>query len=216
MSHLKARKSPLARAKGSTPMPRHRLFAILAGLASVLVAGALIFKSGVFSPPPAPSLVGGAFQLVDQNGKATTEETLKGQWNAVFFGFTYCPDVCPGTLQALAAASDQLGPKAKDLKIVFISVDPGRDNPAQVKAFLSGGNLPKNIQGLTGTPEQVAVATKAYKAYAKKVGDGPDYSVDHSTAIYLMDPKGRFDRVIAYNLPPDEIARQIKDAMAGR
>jgi protein SCO1/2 len=160
--------------------------------------------------------VGGPFQLVDQNGRPTTEATLKGQWNAVFFGFTYCPDVCPGTLQALAAASDQLGPKAKDLKIVFISVDPGRDSPRVVKDFLSGQNLPKNILGLTGAPEQVAAVVKAYRAYAKKVGDGPDYSVDHSVSVYLMDPKGRFVKVIAYDLPPEEIARQIQDAMSGR
>jgi protein SCO1/2 len=197
-------------------MPRHRLFAILAGLLAVLLAGGLIFKAGVFDKAPAPSLVGGPFQLVDQNGRPTTEATLKGQWNAVFFGFTYCPDVCPGTLQALAAASDQLGPKAKDLKIVFISVDPGRDKPPVVKDFLSGDNLPKNILGLTGTPEQVAASAKAYRVYYKVAGEGADYTVDHSTAIYLMDPKGRFDKVIAYNVPPDEIARQIRDAMEGR
>jgi protein SCO1/2 len=197
-------------------MPRHRLFAILAGLLAVLLAGGLIFKAGSSTRPRRRPLVGGPFQLVDQNGQPTTEAALKGQWNAVFFGFTYCPDVCPGTLQALAAASDQLGPKAKDLKIVFISVDPGRDKPEAVKAFLSGPNLPKNILGLTGTPQQVAAAAKAYRVYYKKAGDGPDYSVDHSTAIYLMDPKGRFVTVIAYNLPPEEIARQIKDAMAGR
>jgi protein SCO1/2 len=197
-------------------MPRHRLIAILAGLAAVLLASALIFRSGVFDAAPPPAAVGGPFQLVDQNGRPTTEQALKGQWNAVFFGFTYCPDVCPGTLQALAAASDQLGPKARDLKIVFISVDPARDTPAQLKSYLSADYLPKTTLGLTGTTEQVAAAAKAYRVYSKQVGDGPGYSVDHSTAIYLVDPKGRFDRVIAYNLPPDEIARQIKDAMAGR
>jgi len=197
-------------------MSRHRLLAILAGLLAVLAAGGLILRAGVLDKAPPPSLVGGPFQLVDQNGKPTTEAALKGQWNAVFFGFTYCPDVCPGTLQALAAASDQLGPRAKDLKIVFISVDPGRDKPQVVKDFLSGGNLPKNILGLTGTPEQTAAAAKAYRVYYKQAGDGPDYSVDHSTAIYLMDPKGRFVKVIPYNLPPEEIARQIKDAMEGR
>jgi protein SCO1/2 len=197
-------------------MPRHRLIAILAGLFAVILAGAIVFKSGVFDQAPAPSLVGGPFQLVDQNGKPTTEAALKGQWNVVFFGFTYCPDVCPGTLQALAAASDQLGPKAKDLKIVFISVDPARDKPEQVKAFLSGDNLPKNILGLSGTPEQTDAVVKAYRAYYKRVGDGPDYSVDHSTAVYLMDPKGRFNKVIAYSAPPQEITRQIKDAMDGR
>ena len=197
-------------------MPRHRLFAILAGLVAVLVAGGLIYKTGVLDKAPPPSLVGGPFQLVDQNGQPTTEAALKGQWNAVFFGFTYCPDVCPGTLQALAAASDQLGPKAKDLRIVFISVDPDRDKPQAVKDFLSGPTLPKTILGLTGTPEQTAAAARAYRVYYKKAGDGPDYSVDHSTAVYLMDPKGRFVKVIPYNLPPDEIARQIRDAMEGR
>ncbi|KQZ29381.1 SCO family protein [Caulobacter sp. Root1472] len=197
-------------------MPRHRLLAILAGLLAVLVAGGLILRTGVLDKAPPPSLVGGPFQLVDQNGKPTTEAALKGQWNAVFFGFTYCPDVCPGTLQALAAASDQLGPKAKDLRIVFISVDPDRDKPQAVKDFLSGPTLPKTILGLTGTPEQTAAAAKAYRVYYKKAGDGPDYSVDHSTAVYLMDPKGRFVKVIPYNLPPEEIARQIRDAMEGR
>jgi protein SCO1/2 len=197
-------------------MPRHRLLAILAGLLAVLGAGGLILRTGVLDKAPPPSLVGGPFQLVDQNGKPTTEAALKGQWNAVFFGFTYCPDVCPGTLQALAAASDQLGPKAKDLRIVFISVDPDRDKPQAVKDFLSGPTLPKTILGLTGTPEQTAAAAKAYRVYYKKAGEGPDYSVDHSTAVYLMDPKGRFVKVIPYNLPPDEIARQIRDAMEGR
>lgn len=197
-------------------MPRHRVVAILAGLAAVLLAGALIFRSGVFDAAPPPAAVGGPFQLVDQNGRPTTEKVLNGQWNAVFFGFTYCPDVCPGTLQALAAASDQLGPKAKDLRIIMISVDPTRDTPAQMKTYLSGDYLPKNTLGLTGTPAQTDAAAKAYRVYYRKVGDGPDYSVDHSTAVYLVDPKGRFDKVIAYNLPPEEIARQIRDAMAGR
>jgi protein SCO1/2 len=196
-------------------MPRHRVIAILAGVAAVLLAGGLIFKSGVFDAAPAPAAVGGPFQLVDQNGQPTTEQVLKGQWNAVFFGFTYCPDVCPGTLQALAAASDRLGPKAKDLKIVMISVDPARDTPAQMKTYLTADYLPKTTLGLTGTPAQTAAAAKAYRVYYKKAGDGPDYSVDHSTAVYLVDPKGRFNRVIAYSLPPEEIARQIKDAMAG-
>jgi len=197
-------------------MPRHRVIALLAGLVAVLLAGGLIFKAGVFDQAPPPAAVGGPFQLVDQNGKATTEKVLQGQWNAVFFGFTYCPDVCPGTLQALAAASQQLGPKAKDLRIVMISVDPARDTPAQMKTYLSGDYLPKNTLGLTGSPAQTEAAAKAYRVYAKKVGDGPDYSIDHSTAVYLIDPKGRFDRVIAYSLPPEEIARQIKDAMTGR
>lgn len=197
-------------------MPRHRLIAILAAVVAVVVGGALIFRAGVFEPKAQPSLIGGPFQMVDQNGKPATEKVLEGQWNAVFFGFTYCPDVCPGTLQALAAASDQLGPKAKDFRIVFVSIDPDRDTPEQLKAYLSADYLPRNTLGLTGTPAQVAATAKAYRVYYKKAGEGPGYTMDHSTVVYLVDPKGRFVKPIAYGTPPEEIARQVKDAMNGR
>jgi protein SCO1/2 len=193
-------------------MPRHRLVLILACVVGLAVTAGLAWNAGVFKSQPTAA-VGGPFQLVDQNGAPATEKVLKGKWSAVFFGFTYCPDVCPGTLQGLAAATDQLGPKAKDFQIVFISIDPGRDTAAQMKTYLSADYVPKSTIGLTGTPEQIAAAAKAYKVYYAKVGDGPGYTMDHSTAIYLMDPKGRFKTVIPYNLPPDEIARRVKDAM---
>lgn len=193
-------------------MPRHRLVLILACVLGLVITAGLAWNAGVFkSRATAP--VGGPFQLVDQNGTPTTEKALKGKWSAVFFGFTYCPDVCPGTLQALAAATDQLGPAAKDFQIVFISIDPGRDTVQQMKAYLSADYVPRSTLGLTGSHEQAAAAAKAYKVYYAKVGDGPGYTMDHSTAIYLMDPKGRFRTVIPYNLPPDEITRRIKDAM---
>lgn len=193
-------------------MPRHRLALILACVLGLVVTVGLAWRAGVFKSEPAAA-VGGAFQLVDQNNAPATEKVLKGKWSAVFFGFTYCPDVCPGTLQGLSAATDQLGPKAKDLRIVFISIDPSRDTPQQMKAYLSADYIPKSTIGLTGTEEQVRAAAKAYKVYYAKVGDGPGYTMDHSTAIYLMDPKGRFKTVIPYNLPPEDIARRISDAM---
>lgn len=193
-------------------MPRHRLVLILACVVGLAVAVGLAWNVGVFRSEPAIK-VGGPFELVDQNGAPTTEKALKGKWSAVFFGFTYCPDVCPGTLQGLAAATDQLGPKAKDLQIVFISIDPARDTVKQMKAYLSAPYVPKATLGLTGTQAQVDAAAKAYRVYYAKVGDGQGYTMDHSTAIYLMDPKGRFKTVIPYNLPPDEIARRIKDAV---
>lgn len=193
-------------------MPRHRLVLILACLVGLLVTAGLAMRAGVFKSEP-PVAVGGPFQLVDQNNAPTTEKALKGKWSAVFFGFTYCPDVCPGTLQGLAAATEQLGPKADDFRIVFISIDPARDTPEQMKTYLSAPYVPKTTIGLTGTQEQVQAAAKAYKVYFAKVGDGPGYTMDHSTAIYLMDKKGRFKTVIPYNLPPEDIARRIKDAM---
>ena len=159
--------------------------------------------------------IGGPFKLVDQDGRARDERLLKGKWSAVFFGYTYCPDVCPTTLQSLAEAQDRLGPKAARLQVVFITVDPERDTPAQLKTYLSGGAFPKGTVGLTGTPVQVAAAAKAYHAFFQKEGTGADYSVQHVSAVYLMDPKGRFNRVVAFGLGPEEIARQISEAMRG-
>lgn len=179
------------------------LSACLAGLALLVAACA---------PEPKPA-VGGPFALVDQTGKPVTEKVLKGKWSAVFFGFTYCPDVCPTTLTAMAQAQAQLGPKAKDLQVVFVSLDPERDTPSQMANYLNNEAFPKGTIGLTGTKEQVAAAAKAYRVFYEKSGEGPDYLINHSTPTYLMDPKGRFARVLPYGIAPDEIARQISDAM---
>lgn len=195
-------------------MPRRSLILIAIVLAAVAIAAGLAWRAGVFSDQGQPS-VGGPFQLVDQDGRPVDQSVLKGKWSAVFFGFTYCPDVCPTTLQALGAAQDLLGPKAKDFQVVFISVDPERDTPEQVKTYLSAGPFAKGTIGLTGTPAQVAAVAKAYHVFYQKRGEGPDYAIDHSTPTYLMDPKGRFSRIIPYNLPPEELARQISDAMRG-
>lgn len=195
-------------------MLRQRLVLIVVCLLGLLVVGGLAWRVSTLNSEPAAA-VGGPFQLVDQNGAPTTEKVLKGKWSAVFFGFTYCPDVCPGTLQGLAAATELLGADAKDLQIVFISIDPERDTVAQMKSYLSADYVPKSTIGLTGTQAQVDAAAKAYKVYYAKVGAGPGYTMDHSTAIYLMNPKGRFKTVIPYNQPPADIAARIKAAMAG-
>lgn len=203
-------------------MDRNRLILIAACLLGALAAGALAFRAGVFDGGPAvqrqgegQAAVGGPFALTDTAGRPVGDEVLEGRWSAVFFGFTYCPDVCPATLQTLGAAADLLGPRAKDLQVVFISVDPARDTPGQMKAYIEAQDLPVRTLGLTGTPEQVAGAARAYKAYYAQEGEGPDYLVNHSTAVYLMDPKGRFDRVLAYGLTPEQMADQIGRAMRG-
>jgi len=140
---------------------------------------------------------------------------LKGKWSAVFFGYTFCPDVCPTTLQSLAEAQDRLGSKAASLQVVFITVDPTRDTPRQLKAYLSSPAFPKGAVGLTGAPAQVAAAAKAYRVFYQNQGAGADYSVEHSSAVYLMDRQGRFDRVIDVSQPPGQIAKQISEAMQG-
>jgi protein SCO1/2 len=160
------------------------------------------------------ALVGGPFQLVDQDGRPTDQSVLKGKWSAVFFGYTYCPDVCPTTMQALAGAQAKLGDKAKDLQVVFISIDPERDTPAQLKTYLSTPAFPKGAIGLTGTPAQVAAAAKAYRVYFQKEGQGEGYSLAHSSIVYLMNPAGKFATALTESQTPSEVATQIGDAMA--
>jgi protein SCO1/2 len=159
------------------------------------------------------ALIGGPFQLVDQDGRPANQSRLDGKWSAVFFGYTYCPDVCPTTLQTLAQAKARLGAQARDLQVVFISVDPDRDTPAQIKAYLATPAFPQPTLGLTGSPAQVAAAAKAYRVFYQKAGQGEGYSVNHTSIIYLMDPQGRFDRVLSESQTPAEIAGQIRDAM---
>lgn len=199
-------------------MKQFRLVVILCCIAAAIGLGILVYVKGPMPEAPATASdgalkIGGDFQLIDQGGKPVDQRLLKGKWSAVFFGFTYCPDVCPTTLQTLGAAVDQLGPKAKDLQIIFISVDPERDTAPKLKTYLGSPGFPKGIIGLTGTQDQVKAAAKAYRAYFEKDGTGETYLVNHTSLIYLMNPEGQFSRVLAYGLTPDENARQILDAM---
>ena len=195
-------------------MSRRNLILIAACVVGLAVLTGLAWRAGVFANAPSGG-PGGAFQLVDQTGKPVTETVLKGKWSAVFFGYTYCPDVCPTTMASMAQAQEQLGPKAKDVQFVFITIDPERDTPAKLAAYLSNDAFPKGTIGLTGSPAQVAVAAKAYRVFYEKAGTGQDYLMNHSTPTYLMDPKGRFQRVLPFGIGPDEIARQMSDAMRG-
>jgi protein SCO1 len=158
---------------------------------------------------------GGPFTLVDQDGRTVDQSALNGKWSIVFFGYTFCPDFCPTTLTTLGKAMDQLGPQAKDAQVVFITIDPARDTPAAMKSYISSRVFPRNIIGLTGTPAQIAQVAKAYGVYYQKEGSGSTYSMDHSTALYLMDPTGRFHGVIADGLTPQQDAQQISAAMRG-
>jgi protein SCO1/2 len=158
---------------------------------------------------------GGPFTLVNQDGAPVDQSVLNGKWSVVFFGYTFCPDVCPTTLTTLGQTMTLLGPRAKDVQVVFVTVDPARDSPAALKTYLSSRVFPKNIMGLTGTPAQIAQIAKGYKVFYQKEGTGSDYSMDHSTALYVMGPDGQFRTVIADGLTPQQDAQQIDDAMRG-
>jgi protein SCO1/2 len=144
-----------------------------------------------------PSSVGGAFQLVDQNGKTVTDADFKGKPQLVFFGFTHCPDICPTALFEISEVLRRMGPDAEKAGAIFVSVDPERDTPEKLKLYLS--SFHPRISALTGTPEQVEAMTRAYRVYAKKVPlDGGGYTMDHSAIVYLMDKNGQF--VAPFNL----------------
>ena len=158
---------------------------------------------------------GGPFTLVDQDGKPVDQSVLNGKWSVVFFGYTFCPDVCPTTLTTLGQTMTLLGPQAKDVQVVFVTIDPARDTPAALKTYLTSRVFPKNIIGLTGTPAQIARIAKGYKVYYQQEGTGAGYSMDHSTALYVMGPDGQFRTVIADGLTPQQDAQQLTDAMRG-
>jgi protein SCO1/2 len=187
--------------------------AALAILTVVVISGRDASSSREIASTGQP-LVGGDFQLVDQDGRAVDQTLLDGKWSLVFFGFTYCPEFCPTTLAELAAVKQRLGDKADDLQIVFVSVDPERDTPQALKDYLSSDGFPQGTIGLTGSPEQIAQAAKVYRAYYEKVGEGDAYTMNHSLTVYLMGPDGRFRTAVAYGLGPDKSAKIIEDAMA--
>ena len=192
-------------------------FALLIGVAGFNWYNSLHrTQTGTVSQVDPSQEPGGAFTLVDQDGKTVTQDMLKGKWSAVFFGYTYCPDVCPLTLQSLAHTQQQLGDKAKDLQIVFVSIDPARDTPANLKAYLASGGFPSGVIGLTGTQAQVDRAAQAYRVPVQKVGTGDTATFNHGAVIYVMDPKGQFNTYMSKETAPEDNTRILRDAMAGR
>ncbi len=190
---------------------------VLIVLAALSVAFALFtglaFQRGILGSSRQATAIGGPFHLVDQAGRATDEGVLKGKWSAVFFGFTDCPEACPTTLLALGQAEKLLGAKAGEIQTVFISLDPERDTPKVLQNYLSNTAFPRRTVGLTGTAAQVAGAAGAYHVFYQKAGEGPGYTINHSTITYLMSPRGRFVCVIPYGVAPDLLARMIDAAM---
>ncbi|MGY2047535.1 SCO family protein [Methylobacterium sp. JK268] len=154
------------------------------------------------------SAVGGPFALVDQNGKTVTDKDTAGRAHLVFFGFTHCPDVCPTTLQQISDVLAALGPKGRDVKALFITVDPERDTPAALKDYLA--SFDPRIVGLTGAPDEVARTLKAYRVYSRKVPlkEG-DYTMEHTALVYIMDAQNSFVGSLNLMRPAAEAAADV-------
>ena len=205
----------MARAPANPPRPpRFAVIAIVLAAVLVVAAGALLALAVRETPRGAAgtalaNAIGGPFHLTDQNGKAVSDADLKGKWQLVFFGYTHCPDTCPTALNEIALALDQLGVKRDEVEIVFITVDPDRDTPEVMKAYVQ--SFDARIIALTGSADAVAQAAKAYRVYYAKHprGDG-EYDMDHSAVIYVMNPDGRFTATFTPDSTADAIAQRLQ------
>ena len=159
-----------------------------------------------------PPTIGGPFTLVDQTGKTVSNSDLEGRLLLIFFGYTFCPDVCPNALTTMTEALDLLGAKADDITPVFITVDPERDTPEQLAMYVE--YFHPRLVGLTGTAEQVAKVAKAYRVYYAKAGedgaDADDYIMDHTSITYLMDRDGTFRLHFTQGTDAETMAERIR------
>jgi protein SCO1 len=153
--------------------------------------------------------VGGPFRLIDQDGKPLSDQDLKGRPFLVFFGFINCPDICPTTLFEMSEVLRRLGPDADRVRGLFITIDPERDTPDKLKDYLS--SFDPHLVGVTGDPNAIAAAAKAYRVYTKKVPlEGGNYTMDHTTIVYLMDKEGRFVAPFSLKRRPEESAADLR------
>ena len=200
-------------------MNRRFALGLAAGLVIIASVGAVEFRA-LFggkeaSSPATSSAAGGPFSLIDGSGATVTDQTYRGKWELVFFGYTYCPDLCPTTLNTISDALTALGPLAAKVQPLFITIDPKRDTQAVMRDYVK--NFDPRIVGLTGSPEAIAAVAKEYKIYyaVHRTGDGPDdYLMDHSGFVYLMDPAGRFVRVLSGETAARAMADKLRPLLS--
>jgi protein SCO1 len=190
--------------------PRSRAFAIraVATLVVVILLGVAAFL--LTSPPmrTRAALIGGSFALQNGSGKTVSNLTLKGRPFLVYFGYTHCPDVCPTELAHISDILTKMGKKS--LPALFITVDPDRDTPKIMQDYVSSFN--PALVGLSGSPRAIASVEKAFRVYARKgkVQPDGDYSMDHSSVVYLMDKNGAFIEAFNVERPPADAAKELE------
>ncbi len=186
----------------------------LAALAAVAIVTAWLY--GASGPLSRSVAIGGPFTLTDGAGNAVTDRSFRGKYMLVYFGYTFCPDVCPTTLTEMADALDKLGSRADKVQPLFITVDPARDTAPVVQRYAAA--FSPRMDGLTGTAEQVAAVAKEYRVYYAPHRTGPDpgdYTMDHSSILYVMDPQGRFAGIIRADEGADAMAADLSKYVGG-
>ena len=156
--------------------------------------------------------VGGPYALTDQDGRPRTRADFRGKYQLIYFGYTFCPDVCPTTLAIMAAALDKLGPAQDRIVPIFITIDPQRDKPQVMKKYLAA--FGPRFVGLTGSPQEIAQVEKEYRVFAKRqpLPDG-SYGMDHSSVIYLLEPDGKLVSFYDDAASPDDLAKNLREKM---
>ena len=154
--------------------------------------------------------LGGPFTLTAMDGRTVTDETYRGKWLVIYFGYTSCPDACPTALNSMGVALDRLGAGAAEWQPIFITVDPKRDTQQALAEYLK--SFDPRIVGLTGTEEQIASVVREYRVYVS-VHEGPDYLVDHSSFFYVMNPQGKFVNVVTGKASGEELADRLRQLM---
>ena len=201
-------------------MPQNPVVRLIAAVALLLavVAALMLYTPlgrqlwlGTKGSDGSAALIGGPFHLTDQYGHARTDADFRGQYLLVFFGYTNCPDLCPTTLQAISTALDKLRADAAKVTVLFITVDPERDTPQVMKAYAA--NFTPRLVALSGTPDEIASAAKVYRIYYKKVGEGADYSMDHTGIVYVMGPDGGYLAHYPVNVTADDILKDLQQRL---
>jgi protein SCO1/2 len=193
-----------------TKATRNGLIAFIVAL--IVIAGGFAYEQYIAPPSGvvrAPVPIGGPFALIDQNGASRHDTDFRGKLMLVYFGYTYCPDVCPTTLTLITDALKKLGPAAAQIAPIFITVDPDRDTPAQMKAYIQ--SFDPRFVALTGSAAQIATAAGEYRVYYRKEPeqDG-SYTMDHSSVIYLMARDGHYLGHFNPGIDAQDLAAGIK------
>lgn len=164
----------------------------------------------------ASSPIDGTYSLQDHNGQTRTQDDFRGKYTLIFFGYTYCPDVCPTTLQDVGLILDDLGPLADGIVPLFITVDPARDSVEVLKDYVS--NFHPSIIGLTGNAKETVAAAKSFRAFYAKVIPDPespeDYHMSHSARLFMMGPDTRPVTSFLYGETVGNISKKIKEILA--
>ena len=187
--------------------------AMLIAATGVVVAALAAY--GLYGGGKGPALIGGPFALVDHENRPRTDADFRGSFMLVYFGYTYCPDICPTALQIMTAAIDRLEkPRQDRITPIFITVDPERDTPAHLASYVE--NFHPRMVGLTGSSKQIAAAARAYRVYyGKGEGDGDDYLMDHSSIVFLMDPDGGYLTHFTHATAPERVAEKLREHVRG-